>query len=380
MSATLTGEQQDFVEAIEQFCRRECGTREQRDALTANGAEPHNDAMYRRMAELGWLGAGLPERYGGSGGGTTEMCLFAEHTAYGLAPVGGFTTTIIAAGPYLKFGTEQQCDRIVRGIVGGAVESIAMSEPEAGSDVAALSCRAEPVDGGFRVNGQKTWCSNAHIADHILLVARTSSDGSKHQGLTMFCVPTDADGLSIKGIDTMGGREVNDLYFTDCFVPEDAVVGQVGQAWGQLTAGLNAERLILAATMLGRGRRALDDALEYVKTREQFGRPIGSFQVLRHRIADLATELECCKLLVHHVAGLADAQPDAQFPREASMVKLKVTEVAKQISLEGMQMMGGYGYTTEYDMERHLRATLISTVYGGTSEVQRDIIAKTFGL
>lgn len=380
MSSTLTGEQRDFVEAIEEFCRRECGTREQRDALTANGTEPHNDAMYRRMAELGWLGAGLPERYGGSGGGTTEMCLFAEHTAYGLAPVGGFTTTIIAAGPYLKFGTEQQCDQIVRGVVNGAVESIAMSEPEAGSDVAALSCRADPVEGGFRINGQKTWCSNAHIADHILLVARTSSEGSKHQGLTMLCVPTDADGLSIKGIDTMGGREVNDLYFTDCFVPEDAVVGQVGQAWGQLTAGLNAERLILAATMLGRGRRALDDALEYVKTREQFGRPIGSFQALRHRIADLATELECCKLLVYHVAGLADAQPDVQFPREASMVKLKVTEVAKQISLEGMQMMGGYGYTTEYDMERHVRASLISTVYGGTSEVQRDIIAKTYGL
>ena len=380
MSSTLTGEQRDFVEAIEEFCRRECGTREQRDALTANGTEPHNDAMYRRMAELGWLGAGLPECYGGSGGGTTEMCLFAEHTAYGLAPVGGFTTTIIAAGPYLKFGTEQQCDQIVRGVVNGAVESIAMSEPEAGSDVAALSCRAETVEGGFRINGQKTWCSNAHIADHVLLVARTSSEGSKHQGLTMFCVPTDADGLSIKGIDTMGGREVNDLYFTDCFVPEDAVVGQVGQAWGQLTAGLNAERLILAATMLGRGRRALDDALEYVKTREQFGRPIGSFQALRHRIADLATELECCKLLVYHVAGLADAQPDVQFPREASMVKLKVTEVAKQISLEGMQMMGGYGYSTEYDMERHVRASLISTVYGGTSEVQRDIIAKTFGL
>lgn len=380
MSSTLTEEQQAFVTAIEEFCQRESGTRQQRDALTENGTQPHNEGLYRRMAELGWIGAGFPEKYGGSGGGITEMCLFAEHTAYGLAPVGGFTTTVIAAGPYLKFGTEQQCERIVGGIVGGAVESIAMSEPEAGSDVAALTCRAEPVDGGFRINGQKTWCSNAHIAEHILLVARSSTEGSKHQGLTMFCVPTDSPGLLVRGIDTMGGREVNDLYFTDCFVPEDAVVGKVDHAWNQLTAGLNAERLILAATMLGRARRALDDALDHVRTRSQFGRPVGTFQALRHRIADLATELECCKLLVRRVAELSDEHPDTQFPREASMAKLKVTETAKQISMEGMQMMGGYGYATEYDMEQHVRATLVSTIYGGTSEVQRDIIGKTYGL
>lgn len=380
MSSTLTEEQQAFVDAVDEFCQRECGTRQQRDALTAHGTRPHHDGLYRRMAELGWVGAGIAEEYGGSGGGITEMCLFAEHTAYGLAPVGGFTTTVIAAGPYLRFGTEQQCERVLRGVANGAVESIAMSEPEAGSDVAALTCRAERTDGGFLINGQKTWCSNAHIADHVLLVARTSTGGSKHEGLTMFCVPTDADGLLVRGIDTMGGREVNDLYFTDCFVPEDAVVGTVDGGWDQLTAGLNAERLILAATMLGRSRRALDDALEHVRTRSQFGRPVGTFQALRHRIADLATEWECCRLLVRHVAALADENPGSQFPREASMAKLKVTETAKQISLEGMQMMGGYGYATEYDMEQHVRSTLVSTIYGGTSEVQRDIIGKTYGL
>jgi alkylation response protein AidB-like acyl-CoA dehydrogenase len=255
-----------------------------------------------------------------------------------------------------------------------------MSEPEAGSDVGNLSCRAEKVDGGWLINGQKTWCSNAHFAENILLVARTSRGEGKHEGLTMFHVPADISGLKISGIDTMGGKEVNDLYFTDTFLPEDAVVGEVGNGWRQLMAGLNIERLILAAMMLGTAQRAFDDTLEFVTTRKQFGRPVGSFQALRHRIADLATEIECGRLLVYSVARMVDANPTKMFPREASMAKLKLTETAKKVALEGMQMMGGYGYATEFDMEHHVRKTLVSSIYGGTNEIQRDIIGKTYGL
>ena len=145
-------------------------------------------------------------------------------------------------------------------------------------------------------------------------------------------------------------------------------------------AGLNVERLILAATMLGIGRRAFDDTLAYVKDRKQFGRPIGSFQALQHRLADLATELEAARLMTYWVASKVDEAPDTMLPREASMVKLLVTETAQKAALEGMQMMGGYGYSSEYDMERLVRATLVSTIYGGTSEIQRNIIAKTLGL
>ena len=141
-------------------------------------------------------------------------------------------------------------------------------------------------------------------------------------------------------------------------------------------AGLNVERLILGAMMLGIGQRAFDDALAYVKERKQFDRPIGSFQTIKHRLADLATELECCRLLVYDVARKVDADPNRMLPREASMAKLKVTETAKKIALEGMQMMGGYGYASEYDMERHVRATLVSTIYGGTTEIQREIISQ----
>ncbi|MDV6012393.1 acyl-CoA dehydrogenase family protein [Haloechinothrix sp. LS1_15] len=380
MPATWTEEQRAFAAAIDELCRKECGTRQQRDALTSGGREHHNAEFYAGLAELGWLGVGLPEADGGSGGGITEQCILLERTGYGLAPVGGYVTTSVVAGPYLAFGTEEQRRRMVSSISAGRVHAISMSEPEAGSDVGALSCRAEPVDGGFRINGQKTWCSNAHIADTILLVARTDTAGAKHEGLTMLEVPADAVGLEVRRIPTMGADEVSELYFTDCFVPSTAVIGQVDRGWPQLMAGLNGERLYLASAMLGRAKRAFDDTVFYIGERHQFGRPIGSFQALSHRVADLATELECAELLVYSVAQAVDADPERLLPRQASMAKLKATETAKRVALEGMQMMGGYGYSTEYDMESHLRATVVSTVYGGTSEIQRDIIARTYGL
>jgi alkylation response protein AidB-like acyl-CoA dehydrogenase len=380
MPLTLTDEQQDFVSAVRDFAQRECGTREQRDALTKNFTEPHNEELYAKVADLGWLGLAIPEEYGGTGGGMVDMCLFLEELSYGQIPIGSYAVTSISAGAYERFGTEEQKQEILSGIVTGNVEAIAMSEPESGSDVGSLRCKAVRENGGYRINGQKTWISEAHFAEHILLVCRTDDTGTKHDGLSMIVIPKDAAGMEIRGIETMAGRVVNDVFFTDCEVPAENLVGVEGAAWMQLMAGLNVERLIIAAQSLGYARRALDDTLEYVKERKQFGRPIGSFQALSHRLVNLATEVECCKLLVYDVAQMVDANPGALFPREASMAKLKVTETAKQVAIEGMQMMGGYGYATEYDMERHVRTTLVGTTYGGTSEIQRDIIGKTLGL
>jgi isovaleryl-CoA dehydrogenase len=380
MPVAFTPEQEAFVATIRDLAARECGTREQRHALTDGGNEPHNVDLYAKVAELGWFGVAVPEAYGGTGGGMVDLCLLLEEMAYGQIPIAGFSVTAITAGAYERFGTDAQKEEILGGIAKGAVEAIAMSEPEAGSDVGALRCKAVRENGGYTINGQKTWISEAHVADHILLVCRTDDSGSKHEGLSMISIPKGTDGVEIRGIDTMGGRVVNDVFFDDVHIPAENLLGTEGKAWMQLMAGLNVERLIIAAQSLGLARRAMDDTLAYVKERKQFGRPIGSFQTISHRLADLATELECSRLLTYDVAARVDANPDELFPREASMAKLKVTETAKKISLEGMQMMGGYGYATEYDMERHVRTTLVSTIYGGTSEIQREIIAKTMGL
>ena len=266
------------------------------------------------MAELGWLGITIPEAYEGSGGSMLDACLFMEETSRGLAPIAGYATTLIVAGATKRFGTEDQKREILGGIAGGAVEAIAMTEPEAGSDVGSLTTSAERVDGGFVLNGQKVFISNAHIADHILVVCRTTKGESKHEGLSMIWIPRDVPGLEIVPIKTMGGTETNTLYLTDVEAPADALLGQVDQAWTQLMAGLNVERLILAATMLGIAQRAFDDALAYVKERKQFGRPIGSFQALQHRLADMATELEAARLMTRWVATLDRRGPGPDAP------------------------------------------------------------------
>jgi alkylation response protein AidB-like acyl-CoA dehydrogenase len=376
----LTDEQRDFVAAIRDFCRRECGTPEQREQLTDHYSELHNAGIYKQMAELGWLGLTIPEEYGGAGGTMLDACLFMEETSRGLAPIGGYSTTLIVAGATKRFGTDEQKRDILGGIAGGSVEAIAMTEPESGSDVGSLSTEAVRSNGGYVINGQKVFISNARISDHVLVVCRTTKSENKHDGLSMIYVPVGTEGMEMTPIDTMGGRETNTVYFNDCEVPAENLLGAQDQGWTQLMAGLNTERLILAATMLGVGQRAFDDALAYAKERKQFGRPIGSFQALQHRFADLATELEAARLMTWWVASLNDEDPERMLPKEASMVKLFVTETAQKAALAGMQMMGGYGYSSEYDMERLVRSTLVSTIYGGTSEIQRGIIAKTLGL
>lgn len=379
MSLRLTDEQHSLVSTVREFAARECGSREKRLALTNGGTTHTNRDIARKLADLGFLGLSIPEEYGGSGGGLFDACLFLEELTYNQIPLGSYGVTLIVSHMYLKSATEDLKKEILGSVLAGTPAAVAMSEPGSGSDVASLRCKAEKSDGGYRINGQKTWISNAHYSDHILLVARTSDTGQKHQGISMISVPTSAPGVEIRPIATMG-MEVNDVFFTDCEVGEDRIVGVEGQGWAQLISGLNTERVIIGALAIGQARRAFDDTLAYVKTREQFGKPVGSFQALSHRLADLATEIECTRLLVHDVAQRVDENPDTLMPREASMVKLKSTELAKAAALEGMQMMGGMGYAVEGGMEEQLRATVVGTVVGGTSEVQRDIIAKTLGL
>src|SRR5437764_7533899 len=268
---TLTDEQRAFVEAVRDFSSRECGTREQRDALTEHGREVHNQGLYERMAELGWLGVTIPEEYGGSGTGAVELCLLLEEVSRGMIPIGFVGVSMITAGAVGRFGSQEQRREILGGVVRGRVEAIAMSEPEAGSDVGALSCRAERSNGSYLINGQKTWITGAHAADHILLVCRTTKTPNKHEGLSMLSVPTDLDGLDVHGIETMGGREVNDVFFSDCHVPAQRLVGEQDHGWRQLMAGLNHERLIIAARTLGRPQRRFGDAPAYLKDRKQFG-------------------------------------------------------------------------------------------------------------
>jgi isovaleryl-CoA dehydrogenase len=375
----LTDEQRAFVAAIRDYCAREI-TPERLAALTDGGRDPHNHDVAAQLGELGWYGLTIDERYGGSGGSFFDATLFLEEIARGQVPVGAYGVTLICVGALNRFGSEQQKAELLGGVAKGGTLAIAMSEPDAGSDVAALKCKARRDGNEWVLSGSKMWCSFAHKASHTLIVCRTGEGSERHEGLSMIWVPRDAEGFTLRPIDTLGGEDTNELHLDDVRVPAENLLGTAGGGWIQLMAGLNNERVILAALALGLAQRAFDDTLAYVKERHQFGRPVGSFQALQHRLADLATDLVQARLLVRWVARLTDEDPGRMLPQEASMAKLAATELAKRCALEAVQMAGGYGYAKEYPMERHLRSAVVTTIYGGTSEIQRNIIAKTLGL
>jgi len=375
----LTDEQHDFVRALRDFCGKEFPPQRLRE-LTGNFEDIHVDEVARRMADLGWYGLTIPEEYGGSGGTFLDATLFLEETARGEAPIGAYAVTLIVVGALNRFGSEEQRRDLLGRVAAGGALAIAMSEPDSGSDVASLKTSARREDGEWVLDGAKMWCSYAHKASHILIVCRTSRGESPHAGLSMVLVPRETPGLTITPIDTLGGRETNELHLDGCRVPEEALLGEEGRGWLQLMAGLNNERVILGASALGLAQRAFDEALAYAKERRQFGRPIGSFQAIGHKFAELATDLAQARLLVRSVARMTDDDPERMLPQEASMVKLASTELAKRCALEGMQIMGGYGYASEYPMERYLRSAVVTTIFGGTSEIQKNIIAKTLGL
>jgi alkylation response protein AidB-like acyl-CoA dehydrogenase len=378
----FTDEQRAFRKALRDFCARECGSREKREQLLDAGEEDQSTPLYEKLAALDYLGVAIPEEYGGSGGDYVDQVILFEELWAGLAPVKALGPTTTVAGCYKRFASESQKHDALKAVARGAVMAISISEPGAGSDVAAISCTAKPGDGGWIINGQKTWCSYAHMAERILLVARTSKEEKRHQGLSIFEVPGTGEGIETARIGTLGGREVNDVFFTDCYVTEESLVGELGQGFRQIMSGLNGERLLGAAVGLGIARRALEETLAYVKERQQFGRPIGSNQALRHRLADIAIELECAELLTYEVAARMSngGGNDPELTKLTSMAKIKTSEVAKHAALEGVQMLGGYGYANEYELEGLVRHSLVLPIYAGTNEIQRDIVSGALGL
>lgn len=373
----LNAERREFAAAIEDFCARELGTLAQRDALTENETIANSPEIFAKMAELGWFGVSLPEEYGGGGAGFVDECVFLEETQRGLAPILGYSTGLTAAQTYLKWGNEEQKKTIVTNLAQGRIEAIALSEPGTGSDLGAVRTKGVRDGDEYVLDGQKTWISAAHVAEHMLVLVREDASGPKHTGLTTLMVPCNTPGIEMREVKTMEARTCNDVFFTGARVPASAVVGEPGQGWKQLMRGLGVERMIIAAFSIGAARRSLEDAVAYMKQRDAFGQPISDFQALRHRVADLATDIATTRAFIYDIAqGIDEGHEDA-LAQESSMAKMRATEVAKNTALEAMQLMGGAGYAREYGMEYQVRRALAPPIYGGTNEIQREIIAKS---
>ena len=333
----------------------------------------------KKMAELGLLGLSLPEKYGGSGGGETEMCLVTEELCRVCASTGTvfLVNTGLAATPLVTFGSEEQKQRFLTAIASGQkLAAFALTESNAGSDPAALRTTATKKDGGYVLNGSKIFITNGAEADIVLTFA-TIDRNLKHKGIAAFVVEKGMKGFSVgKREHKMGirGSSCVELVFEDCFVPEANRLGGEGEGFRIAISAIDASRVVVAAQAVGIAQGAFERALRYAKERQQFGQPIADFQAIQWMLADMATQIDAARLLTYRAASLQDKKQS--FVKEASMAKVFASEAAMFVTSKAIQIFGGYGYVKEYPMERYLRDAKITEIYEGTSEMQRLTIAR----
>lgn len=338
---------------------------------------------FNAMAQNGWLGLIAPESFGGSGGSPTDLALVLEETGHHFEELGLWLFRSFTYGCYaiLQHGTEEQKQRIVPGAANGKLSfAFALSEPDSGSDAASLRTRAV-IDGDyFIVNGRKQWTSGMDIADYALVALRTNDLGKKQLGISTLMIDTKLPGIEVRKIATLGQHAIGttEVTFTDVRVPRNALLGQLDHGWAVCEDTLRYERLCLSAVRIGAARQAFEYALDYAKTRHQFGKPIGSFQVTQHKFADMKVMLDTSFTMVRRYAWLMENGKAERA--DTAVIKYYIAESYKTISDMCLQILGGYGYSMEYPMQRFFRDSRLATIGGGTSEIQKNIIASTLGL
>jgi alkylation response protein AidB-like acyl-CoA dehydrogenase len=342
------------------------------------------DSVFRRMGELGFLGLDKPEQYGGQGGDYYSALVLAEeigHSNCGGLAMGVAVQTDMAMPPILAFGTEEQKEKWARPAIGGQkILCLGITEPDAGSDVAGIKTRAVKDGEEYVINGSKTYITNGHRADVIVLVTKTDPDAG-YDGFTLFLVPMDSPGVIREQKLQKMGMHASDtalLAFQDVRVPESAVLGQVGRGFYHIMWELQGERLIGAAGCVAGAQRLFDRTLEYAKERKAFGREIGKFQVIRHKFAEMATKIETARQMVYMTAW---RNQNGDYPvREISMAKLYASRIACEVADECLQIHGGAGYMKEYGIERGWRDLRLNRIGAGTDEIMLEVIGRSYGL
>jgi alkylation response protein AidB-like acyl-CoA dehydrogenase len=372
MDFDLSEEQNVLRETLARFCDERIVP--QAAAIDEAGQFPRE--LFMELAGLGFFGLRYPESLGGTNMDLVSYCLAISEVARGSLSLAAAVAMQSLMGTHFlyAYGGPDIHERLLKpAIRGERIGGICITEPNAGSDLSAISTTAEKVDGGYRINGQKTWITLAPVADFFTVFARTGAD----KRLTVFAVESEFPGLKIgRPIEKIGCRATptSEVFFDQCFVPADHRLGEEGQGESSLRAILADVRIITGALALGVARAALDDARDYAAQRVQFGRPINRFQAIQSKLAEMATDLEAATHLVHYAAWLKDRGRPHQC--EAAMAKLFATERAAEICDQATRILGSYGYALEFSAQRYLRDIRFTLYGGGTSEILKLLIAK----
>ena len=383
MSFELDEENQLFRETTRKWIDREFPKDWCREIETHEHQFPTE--FWDKLVAYGAHGIGIPEEYGGLGGSITTQSIFARElsrTAGGLSWIWGVTS--FSGSKAMGYcGTEEQKQKFLPQIAAGELKTaMSYTEPGGGTDLlGGMKTTAKKADGGWVINGEKIWSTLASNADYLLVLARSNRDVVKRSdGISMFFVPAKSDGITMTELPKLGMRAASScsVYLEDVFVPDELLLGEEGKGWYASTKPLNNERLINAATCLGMLDGVLEDAVEHLKTRHAFGKPIGQFQALQHYVAEIAMWQLQGELMMYHTARLQEqGRPNAT---ESAMVKTLCSEYAGKAADLGIQILGGMGYSAETDMQRYWRDSRLLRIGPVSNEMARNQIAESFGL
>jgi alkylation response protein AidB-like acyl-CoA dehydrogenase len=383
MDFSLSDEQKLLRESILRFARDELND----DVGERDRAQEFSRDAWQRCAQIGLQGLPVSEEFGGSGLDALSCAVALEALGYGCRD-GGLVFSLCAhllacVVPVSTHGNAAQKAKYLTGLCDGSLVGChAITEPGSGSDTFSMRTRAERIDGGWRLNGSKTFISNGPVADVAVVFAVTDAQKGFHGGVTAFLLDRHMSGFTAgRKMEKMGLRTspVGELVFTDLDVGDEAVLGKVGGGTAVFGTAMDWERTLLVAAHVGTLERLLEVAVDYARTRQQFGQAIGKFQAVAHKIADMKVSLEAARLLAYRAAWkLNNRSRDVAL--DSAITKLFVSESLVRGALDAVQIHGGYGFMAEYDVERTLRDAIGSTIYSGTSEMQRNIIARWIGL
>jgi alkylation response protein AidB-like acyl-CoA dehydrogenase len=374
MDFSLSPEQKQIRDMVSEFVDEEVVPQ----AAEIDETDEFPDDLVAEMGELGLMGMPFPEEYGGAGLDYHSYAIGLEEISRGSGGLGTIVAAHISlAGNMLyEFGDEAQKEEYLTPLAEGEdIGAFALSEPQAGSDVPAMDTTAEKDGDGYTLNGGKLWISNGSVADTITVFAKTDPDAG-NKGISSFIVRPEADdGFIVEGTeDKLGdkGCPTAELRFDDCYIPEDRRLGEEGRGFVHALKTLNGGRITIAARGVGIARAALDQALDYAGEREQFGQPIGEFQSIKHKLADMDTKVQAAKMLMHKAADKKIR--GEEYVKDAAQAKLYASEISREVANEGIQIHGGYGYTKDFPAERFYRDAKLNEIYEGTSEILRNTI------
>jgi len=380
MDFSFTDEQNMLRDSVRELMEKHA-TPDYIRQLDRDQAYPYE--LYDAWVEAGLLRMPFPEEYGGLGGNVIDMAIIVEELARKSADfVMAYGGSLFCGLNLLRKASEEQKRRWLPKLLSGEIRmSISMSEPDAGSDIGAMRTTARRDGDNWIINGQKLWATGAGARNNVInLYVKTNSQASYRQGLSLFLVDNDVPGVEVRKLDMLGRRCVGtyEVFYRDVRVPADRLVGGENKGWDCVLSGLQVERITSAAGNCGAAQAAVDLALQFAKDRQQFGRPIGTFQAIAHMLADMQTEVEAARSLMWRAAWMVAQGQNAL--REISMAKLFSSETYVKVANLGMQIFGGYGYSMEFDMQRHFRDSRSATIAAGTSQIQRNLIAGLMGL